>query len=269
VGLGLLVYPLIERGRYALLAAGAGLLVAFVVIEERRSHPMLPLSLFRSRVFSVANLITFVVYGALGGAFFLLAIELQSRLGYSALEAGASMIPVTVLLLALSARVGGLLPRLGARLLLTAGPIVAGAGLALMARVRPGMSYQTAVLPAVVVFGLGMCLVVAPITSTALGAVEPAHAGVASGVNNAVARIAGLIAIAVLPLLARLPDQHSAAFTAGFHRALLVAAGTCVVGGLIAYVGLPPRPRVGRGCTVAGAARQCTPVAELADTVSR
>lgn len=259
VGLGLLVYPLIEVHRLsgpsiaALLAGGLLFLAAFVFVEGRRAHPMLPLSLFRSRAFSVANLITFAVYGALGGALFLVAIQLQTELHYSALEAGAAMIPITLLLLAFSARVGRLMGRTGARPLLTAGPILAAAGLALMVRIAPGATYATGVLPGVLVFGLGLILVVAPITSTALGAVEPTRAGVASGVNNAVARVAGLLAVALLPLAAGLAGARHESFSAGVHRALLIAAAMCAAGGLLALVGLPAGPPPGRAATVAGA----------------
>ncbi len=252
-GLGLIVFPMIDRPRTGVAATlyvlGVLSLLGFVVIESRRRHPMLPLSLFRSRAFTVANLITFVVYGALGGALFLVAILLQTRLGYSALEAGMALLPITVALLLLSSRVGGLMVRTGPRPLLTAGPIVAGLGLALLTRTEPGASYLSSVLPGVLVFGLGMSLVVAPITSTALGAVSATRAGVASGVNNAVARVAGLVAVALLPLAAGLGG--GADFTAGVHRALLIAAVLCAAGGLLALVGLPPLARPAAAPTAA------------------
>jgi hypothetical protein len=198
----------------------------------------LPFGLISSRTFVVANAVTFVVYGALSGALFLLAVQLQTAMGYSALEAGAALVPLTVLLLLFSARVGSLLPRLGARPLLTAGPLVAGAGLLLMTRSVPGASYLGGVLPGVLVFSIGMCLVVAPITSTALGALAPEHAGLASGVNNAVARVAGLLAVAILPAVAgagsgtRLSEH-------GFTVALTVSAVLAAVGGVLALTGLP------------------------------
>ncbi|MGI8681381.1 MAG: DHA2 family efflux MFS transporter permease subunit [Mycobacteriales bacterium] len=257
-GLALCVYPLIEAGRLSgaamavLLAAGVACLGAFVLVEGRRRHPMLPLGLFRSRAFTVANLVTFVVYGALGGALFLVSIELQTQLGYSALESGAALIPVTVLLLAFSSRVGGLMSRTGARPLLTAGPLLASAGLVLMVRIAPGATYLTGVLPGIVVFGLGMTLVVAPITSTALGAVDANRSGVASGVNNAVARVAALLAVALLPLAAGLAGDPRGSFTDGVHRALLMAAALCGGGGLLALVGLPSIHRSARCATVAG-----------------
>jgi EmrB/QacA subfamily drug resistance transporter len=245
--LGLLVLPLIESRaatgvRIALFAAAAVSFVGFLLTEHRTARPMLPLALFRGRAFTVAQVVTFVVYGALGGALFLLAVELQTGLGFSPLEAGASTAPTTVMLLVFSARVGALLPRIGARPLLTAGPLLAGAGLLLLTRAVPGHTYLSGVLPGLLVFSAGMCLVVTPITATALGAVEPAHAGLASGVNNAVARVAGLIAVAVLPVIAgagvstRLPVH-------GFQLAMVVTASLSAAGGLIALVGLPVRGR--------------------------
>ena len=219
-------------------AAGAGVaaLVAFVMIERRSRRPMLPLGIFRSRQFTGANLTTLAVYAALGGTLFLLVLELQLVLGYSALEAGASLLPVTMIMLLLSARMGALAQRIGPRGPMTVGPLVVAAGLVLLARVGAGDGYLTDVLPGVVVFGLGLSATVAPLTAAVLAAVEDAHMGVASGVNNAAARVAGLLAVAVLPAavgldLAGGPD----AITQGVHRSLLVGAGLCVAGGLVAY----------------------------------
>src|SRR3954452_8684617 len=254
VGLGLLVVPLIETQlpvgvRAALFLASALAAAGFLRVEATRAHPMVPLGLVRGRVFVVANAVTFVVYGALGGAMFLLAVQLQTGLGYSALEAGASLVPLTVMLLLFSSRVGALVPRIGSPPLLTAGPIGAGAGLALLAMAPPAASYGTGVLPGVLLFAAGMCLVVAPITSTAIGALEPRHAGLASGVNNAVARVASLIAVAVLPAVAgvnagaRLP-QH------GYQVAMLVAAMLAAAGGLLAAAALPHHVRADAPGTV-------------------
>jgi hypothetical protein len=148
------------------------------------------------------------------------------------------MVPITVLLLLFSARVGALLPRVGARPLLVAGPLVAGTGLALLTRAMPGASYVTGVLPGVLVFAAGMCLVVAPITSTALGALAARNAGLASGVNNAVARVAGLIAVAVLPALAG--TSGARLDEGGFRIAMLAAAVLCAAGGGLA-IALPRR----------------------------
>ena len=144
----------------------------------------------------MANLVTFAVYAALGGVLFLLAVNLQEVLGYSALAAGAAMLPITVIMLLLSSRAGALSHRIGPKLPMTLGPLIIAAGLVLMRRIDAGSSYATVVLPAVVVFALGLALTVAPLTTTVLGAVGSGHAGVASGVNNAVARVAGLLAVA-------------------------------------------------------------------------
>jgi EmrB/QacA subfamily drug resistance transporter len=236
LALGLLVVPLIETRLAAGLRATAFVAsaltgAAFVQVELRGASPMLPLRLVRGRVFVVANAITFVVYGALGGAMFLVAVQLQTGLHYSALAAGASLVPLTVMLLLFSARVGALVPRLGARPLLSAGPVLAGAGLLLLARATPGASYVGGVLPGVLVFAAGMCLVVAPITSTAIGALDAVHAGLASGVNNAVAV---LPAVAGAGAGARLP-QH------GYRVAMVVTAALAAGGGLLALTGLPRR----------------------------
>ncbi len=183
---------------------GLAALVAFVVIELRSAAPMVPLSVFRSRQFSGANAVTFVVYGALGSVTFLLVVHLQTDLGYSALEAGASLLPLTVLMLAFSARMGALAQRIGPRLPMTIGPIVVGIGVALLARVQAGTTYWTTVFPAAIVLGLGLTITVAPLTAAVLGAVEDRHAGIGSAINNAVSRIAGLLAVAVLPAAAGL-----------------------------------------------------------------
>ena len=255
-GLGLVVYPLIEWSRLphpvaaSLLAVGAVLLAAFGLVERSVDAPMLPLSLFRIRAFSVANVLTFVVYAALGGSFFLLVVTLQESLGYSAVASGAAGLPITLALLLLSARVGGLIPVVGPRLLLTGGGLVTAAGLLLLGTIHPGSTYLTGILPGVVVFALGLSLVVAPVTTTVLGDVAPEHSGVASGTNNAVARVGSLIAVAVLPLasgLTSLGAMDPVALAAGFHRAMVISAGLCAAGGLVALVGLPGRRSVAGG----------------------
>ena len=162
----------------------------------------MPLDLFASRQFSSANAVTFVVYAALGGALFLLPIQLQGTAGFSPLEAGAALVPMTIVMLLLSARAGRLAQRIGPRLPMTAGPIVAAAGLVLLSQIDATSEYVTAVLPGVVVFALGLSLTVAPLTSTVLSAGGEAHAGVSAAINNAVARIGGLIAVAVIPAAA-------------------------------------------------------------------
>jgi EmrB/QacA subfamily drug resistance transporter len=221
----------------AALVGGVLLIAAFIAWERRAAAPMLPLSLFRSTQFNAANIVTFAVYGALGGALFLLPIQLIQVSGYTALEAGISLLPVTVIMLALSARSGALAARIGPRLQMTIGPLVIAAGLALFARIGPSGDYLTEVLPAVLVFGLGLAINVAPLTSTVLAAVPAEHAGMASAVNNDVARAASLIAVAVLPAAAGLTGAaylHPAQFSAGFHTASLISAAMCIAGAAVA-----------------------------------
>jgi EmrB/QacA subfamily drug resistance transporter len=253
-GLVALTYGLIEGPGYGwtepllltALIGGALLLTAFVAWERRGAAPMLPLSLFRSAQFDAANIVTFAVYAALGGALFLLPIQLEQVSGYTALQAGISLLPVTVIMLALSARSGALAARIGPRLQMSAGPVVIAAGLALFTRLGHSGNYLTEVLPAVVVFGLGLAINVAPLTSTVLGAAPAAHAGMASAVNNDVARTASLIAVAVLPAAAGLSGSaylHPAQFSAGFHIASLISAGLCLIGGAVAAATIRnPRP---------------------------
>ncbi len=206
LGLGGLIFALIEQSRLGwsdplVAVAGVGgvaTLVAFVAWENRAPNPMLPLGLFRSRNFAVGNLATLTIYAGLGGALFFVGLFLQQVAGYSALEAGASFLPLTVLMFTLSRRWGALADRFGPKLFMGFGPIIAGGGLFLLLRVGVQADYLTEVLPALVVFGLGLSMTVAPLTSAVLGAVDEKHAGVASGVNNATARVAGLLAIAVL-----------------------------------------------------------------------
>ncbi len=152
-------------------------LVAFFVAERRSPNPMLPLEIFRSRQFSAANAVTFVVYAALGGFFFLLVAFLQISMGYTPIEAGAASLPVTFLMLLFSARAGALAQRIGARLPLTVGPLIVAVGLVMMTQIAPGDAYVTSILPAVIVFGLGLTLVVAPVTATVLAAADTRHSG--------------------------------------------------------------------------------------------
>jgi Na+/melibiose symporter-like transporter len=214
-------------------------LILFLVQERRSPQPMLPLDLFASRQFSAANAVTFVVYGALGGVFFLLVAFLQISMGYSPVAAGASSLPITALMLLFSARSGALAQRIGPRIPLTLGPIIIAGGMLLMTQINPGDTYLGSVLPAVVVFGVGLTLVVSPVTATVLAAADERHMGIASGVNNAVSRVAGLLAVAVLPLIAGLTGQrfyHPATLTHGFHVAMAVTAALAVVGGVIAWL---------------------------------
>jgi EmrB/QacA subfamily drug resistance transporter len=219
------------------LAAGVLLLAAFVWRERRTPSPMLPLHLFRSAQFTATNVVTFVVYGAIGGALFLLPITLQEVSGYTALQAGISLLPITAVTLALSSRSGALASRIGPRLQMSVGPVLIGAGLALFTRITGSGDYVTEVLPAVAVFGFGLAVTVAPLTSTVLGAVPAEHSGIASAINNDVARAAALIAVAVLPALGGITAyayRHANLLAAGFHHASLIAAALCGAAGILA-----------------------------------
>ena len=244
VGLGGTTYALIEapEGAGAAVVAtaviGVASLVAFFWQERRSANPMLPLSVFSSRQFSAANAVTFVVYAALGVVFFLLVSFLQISMGYSPIAAGSASLPVTVLMLLGSARAGALAQRIGPRLPLTLGPLIIAAGMLLMLRINPGDSYITSVLPAVLVFGIGLTLVVAPVTATVMASVDEAHSGVASGINNAVARVAGLLAVAVVPVIAGLTGDSfyiPSKMTHGFHVGMVVCAILALIGAVVAW----------------------------------
>ncbi len=235
-GLALLTYGLIEDATVATVG-GVALLAGFLLVEARSRHPMMPLGVFRNRQFSGANATTLAVYAALGGAFFLLVVELQVVLGYSALEAGSALLPVTLLMLALSARAGALAQRIGPRLPMAIGPLGVAAGLLLWTRVDAGSTYVGSVLPGAIAFGLGLSLTVAPLTATIMAAAEDEHLGVASGINNAVARLAGLLAVALLPSIVGLDTSGAAgALDSGVDDAMLVAAALAVAGGVIALL---------------------------------
>lgn len=263
VGLAGLTYAVIEIPAHGwtpatLVAAPAGVLalLGFLPIERRAEPPLLPLEMFESRQFSGANACTLTVYGALGGAFFLLAIHLQQSLGYSALEAGLATLPITAVMLLLSPRMGALSDRTGPRAPMTIGPLIAAVGLLMLARVVPGVTYVTAVLPAVVVFAFGLAITVTPLTSAVLAAVDERHVGAASGVNNAVARMAGLLSVAALPPLAGLTGTGAGALGSGFGRAMVISAGLCAVGGIVAWltvrrgaeVEASPLPAINHAC---------------------
>jgi EmrB/QacA subfamily drug resistance transporter len=227
---------------------------AFLLVEHRRAHPMLPLTLFRSRQFSGANGVTFVVYGALGGALFLLPVELQLVKGYTPLESGVALLPLTLVMLALSARSGALSARIGPRLQMTVGPVVVGLGLALLTRATEAGSYWTQVFPAVLLFSLGLATTVAPLTATAMGAAPPQHSGVASAINNVVARAASLLAVAVLPLLAGLTGAAAlgkSELASGFRTAMLISGFACAAGGVLAALTIrnPVRPPAAAAAT--------------------
>jgi EmrB/QacA subfamily drug resistance transporter len=219
------------------LIVGVVLLGLFLLVESRAAEPLLPFGLFASAQFTAANAVTFVVYGALGGVLFLTPVALQEVAGYSPLAAGTALLPVTMIILALSAGSGSLAARIGPRLQMSAGPCIVAVGVLLLVRIAPDGNYLTEVLPAVVVFGLGLAVTVAPLTATALGAASAERAGVASAVNNDVARVAGLIVVAALPALAGITGDsylNPVQLGTGFRTAVLVAAATCLAGGLLA-----------------------------------
>jgi EmrB/QacA subfamily drug resistance transporter len=221
------------------LAVGVVLLGLFILVEAREPQPMLPLEVFRSRQFTAANAVTFVVYAALGGLLFLVPVVLQVAHGYSPVEAGVALLPVTFIMLALSARSGALAARIGPRLQMSVGPLVLAVSLALFTRIGGSGDYLTAVLPGVLVFGFGVAIMVAPLTATALSAAPADHAGIASAVNNDVARAAGLIAVAVLPAVAGIRGDsylHPAVLAADFKKAAWIAAVFCAAGGILAAV---------------------------------
>jgi EmrB/QacA subfamily drug resistance transporter len=223
----------------AALVVGVVLLLAFVQVERRVPSPLVPPAIFRVREFTGVNATTLVVYAALNGLFLLLMLQLQTTMRYSALRAGASLLPINALVLVLSPIAGRMAARVGPRRLMVVGSLVAACGMLLFTRVKPGASYATSVLPAAVVFGVGLGLLVAPLTSVALSALGEERAGLASGVNNAVARLAGLLAVAGLPLAAGLGGMHQlegAAVASGFTRGMIICAALCATGSAIAAV---------------------------------
>jgi EmrB/QacA subfamily drug resistance transporter len=244
VGLGGVTYALIQPFNGGWTAAAVGLLAfaGFVRVERRSQAPMLPLGLFTSRQFSAANLASFFLYGALAGFIFFLPIQLQLTVGYAPLATGLALLPLTVLTLALSARAGALTARIGPRVPLAAGSLCCAAALLLATRVGMQSPYLTDVLPVVVLTGIGIPLITPPLTTTVLSAVPDTRAGIASAVNNGVARAAGLVVVAALPLLAGLPQDaadNPAALDRGFDVAMLICAGMFLLGGLVAWVGGP------------------------------
>lgn len=288
LGLGGPVFALIEQQVYGWgdprvyvpLAGGLALLAAFLVHERRAAHPMLPLALFRSRNFAVGNAATLGVYGGLGAATFFATIYLQQVAGYSPIEAGLALMPVTAVMWLLSRRFGALSERIGPRALMGVGPIVAGAGLIWMGQLGSTVDYPVDLLPGVLVFGLGLSMTVAPLTTTVLGAVPEHHAGVASGVNNQIARVASLLAIAIVGVIvgARFDavlDERSASLPApersraqgaaplsdgstrrpevareieassvsGYRAGMAAGGGLAILGGIAALAGIANPPR--------------------------
>ncbi len=245
------------------LTVGVAGLAAFVVSQARGRHPMLPPALFRVPAFRAVNVVTFTVYAALTGVFFLLVLQLQVVGGYPPLAAGLALLPVTAVMLALSSRAGELANRIGPRLPMTVGPLVCALALLLLSRVGADASYATEVLPGVLLFGLGLSTTVAPLTAVALAAARDRHAGLASGVNNAVARTAGLLAVAVLPLVSGVGPSLTdpAALAPAFRIAAVICAALLTLGGLLALVGIPG--------SFAAVRAQTNPVATTAPTPVR
>lgn len=243
VSLALVTYALVQAGQGALVVAlcaatGAAAGAAFVYVERHRADPMLPPGIFASRQFTSVNLVTLCVYAAFGGFFFLTALQLQVVAGFSPLEAGGALLPTTALMLLFSARSGALADRIGPRVPLTVGPLLSAAAMLLMLRVGPHADYLMDVLPAVLVMGAGMVVLVAPLTATVLGSVDASRAGLASGINNAAARVASLVAVASLPLLTGMgPDAYrsAGAFDAAFGSAMRICAGVLVAGSALAF----------------------------------
>ncbi|HEY8301125.1 MAG TPA: MFS transporter [Jatrophihabitans sp.] len=245
IGLALVIYVLTEAPSsgwsatmVVTLATGIAVLAGFIVHEARTRDPMLPLSLFANRQFLGANLVTLVVYAALAGALFLVPVALQRVSGFAPIEAGSALLPVTAVMLLLSARMGRLAQRIGPRRPMTIGPIVAAAGMALLTRIDASTTYVLDVLPAMLVFALGLSITVAPLTATVLAAAPEHEVGVASAVNNDVARTAGLLAVAVLPGIAGIDSAayaDPALLSSGVHRAMLIAAVLCALGGVLSW----------------------------------
>jgi len=246
LGLGGVTYALIaageDPGRADVAVSGTlGVLagIAFVVRERRAADPMLPLRLFRERQFTGANLATFAVYAALGGVSLFLVLQLQAVLGYDATAAGAAMLPPILVITLLSPRAGALAQRIGPRIPMTVGPLITAAGALWLAGVDGRLPYWIEVLPGSLLQGLGMATTVAPLTATVLGAAPDAMAGVASGVNNAVARAAQLLAVAALPVAVGLSGTDYArpeAFSDGYRSAMVVCAALFALGGIVAWL---------------------------------
>ena len=280
LSLGAATWALTEAGprgwtNNAVIGAGAIAIVGMVAFVWRMRHthdPLVPPTLFRSREFTVTNLATVLLYSALGVTFFLVAYELQVAVGWSALQAGTALLPTTLLMFALAARSGALAQKIGPRLQLTVGPLLAAAGLLLLARVGPDASWTTDLLPGSIVFGLGLVAFVAPLTATVMGSVDPDHVSVASGVNNAIARTASLAALAVIPVVSGLTAAVGATqVTHAYRVSLVIAACVAAAASPLSFIGLPARVRARRSarksyCSVDGPPLQpdparCPPVA--------
>jgi EmrB/QacA subfamily drug resistance transporter len=252
LGLGLLTWGLTALGADGVTAVGLGTtaagvvaLVAFVLVEMRSLHPLVPPALFANPVFSAANVATLLIYGPLSVVFLVLVLQLQTVAGFSPVAAGTALLPLTVIMFLFSACVGALAGRIGPRLPMTIGPLVSACGLLLLLRIGPDASWFTDVLPAMIVFGAGMTLTVSPLTATVLDAAPDRFAGSASGVNNAVARAAGLLAVAIIPGIAGIEGgsyNDPTALNAGFRTSVLISAGLVVAAAVVSFIFIR-RPR--------------------------
>ncbi len=218
--------------------------VAFLLVQRRSAYSLVPLSMFANRTFSAANLMTLLVYAALGALLFFLVLQLQTVAGYTALQAGLATLPITACMLFLAAGGGRLAVKIGPRIPMTFGPVVMAIGVLGLLNVGAQTVFWRDVLPGLTVFGLGLALMVAPLTATVLAAAQDRHAGVASGVNNAISRTGSLLSVAALPVLVGLSGDDYAVpevFDAGFERALMACAGLLLVGGITAWLLIPAR----------------------------
>jgi len=242
LALGGTTYALIQwGGGFAVYAGVVGVLagVGFVLVEKREKEPMLALGIFADRTFSAANVMTLLVYAALGAAIFFITLQLQTVGGWSPLQAGIALLPITICMILLAAKGGELGARIGARIPMTVGPIVMGVSCLLLLAIGDDVNYVVDVLPGVTVFGLGLALMVAPLTATVLAAASDEHAGIASGVNNAVARAGSLLAIAALPVAVGLTGEDYAVpsvFDDGYRSAMIACAALLMAGGVISWL---------------------------------
>ncbi len=249
LGLGGATYALIENGSaptaYVVSAAVVGVvgLVLFVAYERRHHDALVPIHLFASRTFSVANVLTLLVYGALGSMLFFLVLQLQVVTGWSPLEAGLATIPLTLVMLLLSSRSGALAARIGPRLPLSVGPLLCAVGTLMLRGIDEDTDYFTGVLPGMLVFACGLVLLVAPLTSSVLAAAPDRYAGIASGINNAIARTGSLLAVSALPAVVGIGGadyQDPSVFSPGYQQAQLISAVLLLAGAAISFVGLRP-----------------------------
>lgn len=249
VGLGGIVYALIEQGNYgwsnaqvyAPLIVGLVTFTLFLLHEKRTAHPMLPLNIFSVRNFSVGNIATVAIYGGLAVATFLIAIFVQQVGGYSALQAGMALLPVTIIMFFLSPRMGALAGKFGPRLFMAVGPIIAALGFLYMLTVNESVTYWTQILPGILIFGVGLATTVAPLTAAILGSIDSRHAGIGSATNNAISRIASLLAVAALGLVIG-PTLD----LEGFHKGLIAVSVLLVAGGLISAMGITNNVKKGQ-----------------------